>query len=166
VSVAHTSAGKDSGFQLPRLCRVLVVDDEATNRRLVQRMLQRMHCESVCLEDGDEIEGALLAAGYTMGDKARAELGGGSPAPTKLDRFDVILLDIMMRRTIGVDVLVELKKKFANSVPPLPPVVAMTGNTSLQDMMMYKDAGFVHLLGKPFDNEGLKTALRVSSKSH
>jgi CheY-like chemotaxis protein len=137
----------------------MVVDDEATNRRLCQRMLQRLNADAVCLEDGDEIEGALIAAGYQKRD------GGpmaGSPSASIIavcQPFDVILLDIMMRRTNGVDVLVELKEKFANSVPPLPPVVAMTGNTSLQDMLMYQEAGFAHLLGKPFDNNALKTAI-------
>ena len=64
-----------------------------------------------------------------------------------------------------MDVLVELRDKFGDSVPPLPPVVAMTGNTSLKDMMTYKAAGFVHLLGKPFDAEALKTALKACTRA-
>ena len=75
--------------------------------------------------------------------------------------FDLVLLDIMMRRTNGVDVLVDLKKRFEGSLTPLPPVVAMTGNTSLQDLATYKHVGFVHVLGKPFDMDGLKSTLMM-----
>ena len=50
-------------------------------------------------------------------------------------------------------------------VTGLPPVVAMTGNTSLSDMLLYQSAGFAHLLGKPFDADGLCAALRVCVKS-
>jgi hypothetical protein len=35
--------------------RVLIVDDELSNRRLAARMLQRMQVTSVSLEDGDEV---------------------------------------------------------------------------------------------------------------
>ncbi len=72
----------------------------------------------------------------------------------------------MMRRTNGVDVLVELRGKFngKNCASSLPPVVAMTGNTSLSDLETYKAVGFVHVLGKPFDNDGLKAALRVCGR--
>ena len=187
--------------------RVMVVDDEATNRRLAARMLQRLSRDVVVtvLEDGDEIEGALIAAGYTCAapqrrhSRSRDNLGltdgssnaggnaghgdgtatagsgdvgltGGTSAPADAapsrilpTPYDAILLDIMMRRTNGVDVLVDLTKKFKNSGLPLPPVVAMTGNTSLTDMMTYKAAGFVHLLGKPFDNDALVAALKACS---
>jgi CheY-like chemotaxis protein len=168
----------------------MIVDDEATNRRLVARMLQRLQCETVSLEDGDEIEAALLAAGYKYrgvpdyhststsgphGNNAFSSSGAAtgevdsttdsSCASTVNQPFDVILLDIMMRRTNGVDVLVDLRKKFEDATgSALPPVVAMTGNTSLNDMVTYKAAGFVHLLGKPFDNDALKAALKLCVK--
>ena len=189
--------------------RVLVVDDEMTNRRLCQRMLQRLKCDCVCLEDGDEIMAQLLTDGYrvavsrdgagtrvapstmlfpiadteeaTGSDddptphrhrgadcssadiECRASRASGCVAPPARP-FDIILLDIMMRRSNGVDVLVELRRQFAGSATPLPPVVAMTGNTSLQDLATYKQVGFVHVLGKPFDLDGLKSTLMMFSE--
>ena len=201
--------------------RVLVVDDEGTNRRLVQRMLVKLGCTVVSLEDGDEVEGCLLANGYlrrsaggvrvdgrrvdgTGGDGSHAsEAGPGRHSSSELlvpvpcpPPFDAILLDIMMRRTNGVDVLVDLRQRFPDeaevrrvadeagagaasggssdgvsgshggaALRPLPPVVAMTGNTSLSDMVTYESAGFVHLLGKPFDNDGLRVALKACVRS-
>ncbi len=35
--------------------RCLIVDDEASNRRLCARMLQRLEVQSVALTDGDEV---------------------------------------------------------------------------------------------------------------
>ena len=49
-------------------------------------------------------------------------------------RFDCILLDIMMVRTNGVDVAIALQQAFEGSPTPLPPIVAMTANTSAQDV--------------------------------
>ena len=114
--------------------RVLVVDDELTNRRLCQRMLQRLNCECVCLEDGDEIMGALAVSGYAFADGSggAGDASSGAPAAGELNPYHIVLLDIMMRRTNGVDVLVDLKKLFERANAPLPPVIAMTGNTSLQ----------------------------------
>ena len=82
--------------------RVLVVDDESSNRRLVSRMLQRLPtaCDCTLLEDGDEIEAALLAAGYRLPSGASAEGAGGSSTIPQ-QPFDAILLDIMMKRTNG-----------------------------------------------------------------
>ncbi len=151
----------------------MVVDDEMTNRRLCQRMLQRLECSCVCLEDGDEILGKLLADGYVVsqsGPRSGAVDTSGAAGPPAGDgdivhrvcqQFDIILLDIMMRRSNGVDVLVDLKKRFEGSSTELPPVVAMTGNTSLQDLATYKQVGFVHVLGKPFDMDGLKSTLMM-----
>ncbi len=44
-----------SSVPCPATKRVLVVDDELSNRRLVARMLQRLQATTVCLEDGDEV---------------------------------------------------------------------------------------------------------------
>ena len=49
-------------------------------------------------------------------------------------RFDCILLEIMMARTNGVDVAIALQQAFEGSPTPLPPIVAMTANTSAQDV--------------------------------
>jgi CheY-like chemotaxis protein len=43
----------------------------------------------------------------------------------------------------------------------LPPIVAMTGNTSLANIETYKQAGFRHVLPKPFDVTGLQATLEA-----
>jgi CheY-like chemotaxis protein len=202
---------------------VLVVDDESTNRRLCERMLKRVKCTVVCLEDGDEVLGELLRCGYMPPQLCRdssavagAGVGDGDgdvvvpfslgvaadvAAARGFQRVDVILLDIMMQRSNGVDVAVELRRLFrmaggtsggvCGATPTdadvavhslaapvtgdcassdhswerqrhrLPPIVAMTGNTSLQNIETYKLAGFRHVLPKPFDVSGLLSTLQL-----
>jgi CheY-like chemotaxis protein len=149
---------------------ILVVDDESTNRRLCDRMLTRLKCSVTCLEDGDEVLGELQRCCYCTDVSSAAE-----PLPP-FQRVDVILLDIMMRRSNGVDVAVELRRVFSSAAVSssgaaavarhrdrrqLPPIVAMTGNTSLANIETYKRAGFCHVLPKPFDIAALQSTLEV-----
>jgi CheY-like chemotaxis protein len=149
----------------------------------------------VCLEDGDKVLGELRRCGYlprcesasngagAAGDEVAAPNSPTSAGASGVSiagafrRVDVILMDIMMRRTNGVDVAVELRQMFrdaasaASAAAPaarpewcrLPPIVAMTGNTSLQNIETYKRAGFCHVLPKPFDVGGVQSALSVCS---
>ena len=82
-SVARPPSAQVAGL------RCLVVDDELVNRRLCARMLAKLGCTCEVLEDGDEVVGRLL--------RGRAP-GSRVPVDARLE-FDVILLDIMMRRT-------------------------------------------------------------------
>jgi CheY-like chemotaxis protein len=115
---------------------VLVVDDERTCRRVCERMLTRLQCSVVCLEDGDQVMGELLRRGYSLAAAARRQSVGGvvdarcdghggggggagsagnsssSSTPVAFQRVDVVLMDIMMERSNGVDVAVELRACF------------------------------------------------------
>ncbi len=81
---------------------VLYVDDEAVNRNVGRRMLQHMGCRSVILEDGVEVEPALMAPGA---------------------HFDVLLLDIQMRQINGDVVCQHLRSRGYDDMP----IIALTG---------------------------------------
>ena len=60
---------------------VMVVDDEALNRRLAQRMLVRLGCTCELLEDGDEVLSALQRTGQVASRQSSSTghvLGGVS----------------------------------------------------------------------------------------
>jgi CheY-like chemotaxis protein len=65
---------------------------------------------------------------------------------------------MLVRGCQGVDVLFDLKQ--SERLCGLPPVVAMTGNTSQQDKDRYKQVGFLDTLGKPFSLDNLRILLR------
>ena len=112
---------------------VLFVDDEDVNRRLGGRMLQKLKCTFVMLEDGDQVATALRS----------------TTRP-----FDVILMDILMVRSDGAQVCQELRDVGVNLA-----IVAMTGHTSVRDVQRFMNAGFDVVLPKPFDINGMRRAL-------
>ena len=112
----------------------VVVDDEKMIRAVVSRQMKRMSVPLVgTLEDGD----MLLEC-----------LNGLAEPPT------CVLLDIVMRRSDGVEVLIELRtqEKWKDL-----PVYAMTSN--VEALERYKEVGFNGLIGKPFDRAALRKML-------
>ena len=103
-------------------------------RRAVTRYLTSMGAAvAASLEDGDELQPTL-------------ELLETPPS--------VVLLDIVMRRSVGVDVLRALRLDARWSSLP---VYAMTSN--VERVEEYRAAGFNGLLGKPFSKAKLAAAL-------
>ena len=114
--------------------QVVVVDDERMIRRVVKQQLKRMSVHmSADLEDGDELVPLLESM---------------DAPPT------CVLLDIVMRRSDGMDVLASVRQH-----PTLAnlPVYAMTSN--VEAARAYREAGFNGLLGKPFGRKGLREVL-------
>lgn len=121
-----------------RAPRVLVVDDEAGIRGLLSKVCQRLgyHCDSAA--DGAE---AL--------EKLRA-------LP-----FDVMLLDLMMPRVNGFEVIEALP-----SVPACPAVVVLTAAGEKQSASL-RESPFVHtVLQKPFDVARLAQVLVSLTTGH
>ena len=112
--------------------KVMLVDDEKVNRRLGARMLERLGCKHVVLEDGDQVPGALA----------------------EHPDFDVVLMDIMMKRTDGAVVCKQLRDGGCDL-----PIVAMTGATGVRDVERFMKAGFDLVLPKPFDMKKMGRAL-------
>lgn len=159
---------------------VLAIDDDVMNRRLVQRMATKIGCSCDVLDDGDRIATALHETGQlplslcnlietAAGAGARPNLqltdsdGSSSDSPPshrggKLSsakrRYDIILLDINMVRTSGLDVCRTLIEAGLDV-----PIVAMTANCSDVDVSAYTSAGFASTLSKPFDVGALQACI-------
>lgn len=116
--------------------RVLLVDDDRLNRRVGQRMLKALGCECTLATDGDEVLAAVAAA-------------AADEKP-----FDVVLLDIVMRRVDGISACASLRA--SGSVLP---IAAVTANTGESDVARYMSSGFDLVLGKPFQAESLRALL-------
>lgn len=114
---------------------VLVVDDEASNRKLLQEILAPLGYEVRVASDGEE---------------ALRTIERGLP--------DLILLDVMMPRRDGYSVCKELK---ANPRTRLVPVIMLTGLDQLPDKLKALSLGVDDFLTKPFNYAEL--TLRVRS---
>jgi CheY-like chemotaxis protein len=115
----------------------LVIDDEVVNCRLVRRQLERLGVTAIVLYDGADL------------DSLSAET---------VNSQSIILLDIVMPRSNGVQVGKEiLRRGFRGTL------VAMTANTSPDDVATYRAAGFHQVLGKPFTPDALTTLVQQVS---
>jgi CheY-like chemotaxis protein/signal transduction histidine kinase len=117
-----------------RSAHILVVDDNATNRMVVEALCEMFDCSTESVVDGVE---AVEAA--------------------KAGRFDVILMDIKMPRMDGVTAAREIRKL------PAPagrvPIIALTANADADEVAQYLSAGMRSVVEKPIKPERLMEAL-------
>ncbi|MCT6699816.1 response regulator [Rheinheimera sp. 4Y26] len=103
--------------------RVLLAEDQADTRQLLQRMLQHAGIEVLAVENGEQLVEAAL-----------------------MDDFDLVLSDIQMPKMDGVAAIKLLRAAGIDT-----PCVALTANTMTHEVQSYLAAGFVSHLAKPVD---------------
>ena len=112
---------------------VLVVDDDPTQRRLVQAVLER--------------EGFAVA---------QAENGGEAiDRLTKGDGADVVLLDMVMPGMSGLECLAELRAAGVTT-----PVIVLTANAGIESVVKAMQAGAQDFFVKPVSAERLLVGVR------
>lgn len=136
VETAEGEAASEAGAPATtaRSAHILVVDDNATNRMVVEALCEMFDCSTESVADGLEA--------------VEAAKGG---------RFDVILMDIKMPRMDGVTAAKEIRKL------PAPagrvPIVALTANADADEVAEYLAAGMRSVVEKPIKPERLMEAL-------
>ncbi|MCO6449464.1 MAG: response regulator transcription factor [Caldilineales bacterium] len=107
----------------PKKGRILIAEDETTLRNLLQLSLTANNYDVICVEDGEK---ALQTFASESG------------------KLDMLLLDIMMPRVDGFEVLREVRK--VSDVP----VVMLTALTSADEIVRGFDMGADDYITKPF----------------
>ncbi len=122
----------EKGENIERKSSVLVVDDEPTVCRSVERILNRKgHHVAHALCVGDALEGL--------------EAGG---------RYDLIIADLMMPQVGGIELLKIVRERWPNL-----PVLIITGYASIASAVEATKCGAVGYLPKPFTPEELERAM-------
>jgi CheY-like chemotaxis protein len=116
------------------LARVMVVDDAVSDSKLMESILRTAGHQVVCYGNADGLEEKVLT-----------------------ERPDVLLLDIVMPRRNGYEVLRSLKK---NEVTRSTPVVLVTSKNQSSDEAWGRRQGADDYLGKPFTPEQLVNMVR------
>jgi PAS domain S-box-containing protein len=116
--------------------RVLVADDNATNRRILALMLSRSGLEAEFAENGAQ-----------ACDMWRAQ------------EFDLMLLDISMPVMDGLQALRVMQEDAKRTGRPMPVAIAATANVMADQVTDYLDAGFVDTLPKPVQRQELADVL-------
>jgi PAS domain S-box-containing protein len=104
--------------------RVLLVDDNATNRKVASQILMKAGCEVQMASSGQE------AISILQNDA----------------NFDLVLMDIQMPEMDGMETTRRLK---ALNLASLPPIVAMTAYAMKEDRERFLAAGMDDYLAKP-----------------
>lgn len=115
--------------------RILIVDDERANRVLMQAMLAPLECDIVLAADGEE-----ALARFEQGD------------------IDLIILDIMMPRLSGLDVLRRIR---ARTDMPWTPVILATAHSEREVRLEGVEAGADEFAEKPVDRAMLTARVRT-----
>jgi two-component system sensor histidine kinase RpfC len=113
-----------------RPARVLVAEDNRTNRKVIGRILERAGHEVALVTDGAAVLETL-------------EEG----------RFDIVLMDLNMPGTGGIEAMKLLR--FAHSAEELPPVVVLSADATEETRRRCAGAGFSDYLTKPIDSAQL-----------
>jgi len=115
--------------------RVLMVEDNETNRLVLGEMLQRYGCQCTVACNGEEALTVLAA-----------------------NRFDLVLMDVQMPVLDGLTATRRLREREAAAGLPRQLVIALTANALCGDREMCLDAGMDDYLTKPIDFEALNAA--------
>jgi two-component system, sensor histidine kinase RpfC len=110
--------------------RILVAEDNAVNRRVIEKILQRGGHDAVFATDGDEALDLL--------DRMR---------------FDIVLMDMNMPAVSGLDVA--RMYRFTHTDRPHLPIVALTAEATEAARRQCADAGMDAFLTKPVDSQAL-----------
>lgn len=119
--------------------RVLIVDDDPAQRRILEETIKRMGFDTKTAGSGE----------------SAVELLEGSDAGT----ISIVLLDLMMPGLDGMGVLDRLVGK-----PGLPPIIVQTANGSIDAAINAMRAGAVDFVVKPASPERLEVSIRSALK--
>ena len=116
---------------------VLVVDDDPTQRRLIQSVLEREGFLTILAEGGDAALDRLIAGAVA----------------------DVVLLDLVMPGMSGVATLTEMRSRGFNQ-----PVIVLTASGGIDTVVQAMQAGAQDFLVKPAAPERINVSLRNALK--
>ena len=109
---------------------ILIIDDEASIRNLLTKILNRAGYETICAADGKE----------------GLKLQNQTPA-------DLVITDLIMPEKDGIETIMELRKDF-----PDVKIIAMSGGGRIEPktyLNIAKNLGATRSFKKPFDQKEL-----------
>ncbi len=129
----HPQTTDVSGGAVFAKLKVLVVEDNPVNQKLIALMLKRLDCQVEIANNGKEAIDKIASS-----------------------RFDLCLMDLQMPVMGGIDATRHIR---ALSGYQEFPIIALTAAATTQDRALAQEAGMNDFLTKPIETEKLKEAL-------
>jgi adenylate cyclase len=136
IEAVRPVAAHEADLAAVRPSRILVVDDNESNRNLLSRRLERQ--------------------GHTV---LQGEDGASALALVQQEAFDLVLLDLMMPGISGYDVLARLKRDARHRDIP---VIMISALSELDSIVRCIEAGADDYITKPFDPTLLRARVGAS----
>ena len=118
-----------------RSIRILVVDDEPVNQRVMKNLLSLENYTVATAVNGEEALQAL-----------------------ENEKFDLVLLDIMMPKMSGFEVCKTIRQKY---LPNELPVIMVTAKNQVSDLVAGLENGANDYIAKPFSREELMARINA-----
>jgi CheY-like chemotaxis protein/HPt (histidine-containing phosphotransfer) domain-containing protein len=118
--------------------RILVVEDNPTNQKVIGAMLDTLNLQCTIAGDGQQAIEAIAAGGI----------------------FDLILMDVQMPVLDGYGATAQLRKREADRGEPRRIIVALTADAFAEDREHCLRAGMDDFLAKPIDVQQLTAVLQ------
>jgi CheY-like chemotaxis protein len=119
--------------------RVLVIEDNPVDRRLIQRVLANLGCTPILVEEGR---------------KAVAELAGHAAD------FDIVFLDLQLPEMDGLTALREIRAGEAGVRAQTMWIIALTADEREQQRLRAMEPGLDDYLAKPLTMTAVETAFK------
>jgi signal transduction histidine kinase/ActR/RegA family two-component response regulator len=132
----HSEADEAAPAELDRVLRVLVTDDNATNRKVAELILAAIGAQVTSAENGAEAVEAVSQG-----------------------RFDLILMDIQMPVMDGLTAIRRIRALETSRGLPRTPVVVLSANSMPEQLEASAAAGADEHLGKPIRADDLIAAI-------
>ncbi|WP_020599526.1 PAS domain S-box protein [Spirosoma panaciterrae] len=133
---------------------VLLVDDNAVNRKVASEILRKAGCIVTTADSGPA---AIDMVKRRMEEREESELSAASPS------FDVIFMDIQMPDMDGVETTRRLREQFGKD---LPTVVAMTAYSMKEDRERFISQGLDDYIAKPIRAQSLVAKVKEISDAN
>ncbi|NBB66024.1 response regulator [Pseudomonas sp. ODNR1LW] len=122
--------------------RILAAEDHPANRKLLTLLFQAFGLDLTLVENGQEAVQAVAA-----------------------ERFDLVLMDVMMPVMDGVEAVTAIRAQEAAAGRPRTPIHMLTANVFDEDVARYRAAGADGVLRKPIEPPALQAVLAGARQS-
>ncbi|RIV18134.1 PAS domain S-box protein [Fibrisoma montanum] len=131
--------------------QVLLVDDNAVNRKVASEILRKAGCIVTTAASGPEAIASVAQGAGGEGHGVTAAKETPAPDTPRTTPFDVIFMDIQMPDMDGVETTHHLREQFKQ----LPPIVAMTAYSMREDRERFLSQGLDDYIAKPIRAQSL-----------
>ncbi|MDQ7077671.1 MAG: ATP-binding protein [Robiginitomaculum sp.] len=145
MQVSEESSTDKAGAEkkTKRALRILVAEDNPTNRMVIKAILSHAKADVTFVEDGQEAVKTWQA-----------------------QPFDLVLMDIQMPHMNGVEATQAIRQIEASEQMPKTPIVAVTANAMPHQRQEYLAAGMDDHVAKPIEPQRLYAAMKGALSNH